>query len=46
MEKVRETIVHRNDVVVWFQDAFRNIDWYDSEKKQFRVLKNISNIGL
>lgn len=43
MEKVRETIVHRNDVVVWFQDAFRNIDWYDSEKKQFRVLKNISN---
>ena len=42
MEKVRETIVHRSDIVVWFQDAFRNIDWYDSEKKQFRVLKNIS----
>lgn len=43
MEKTRETIVHRKDVVVWFQDGFRNIDWYDSEKKEFRVLKNISD---
>lgn len=40
--KIKQEIRNRNDIIVWFQDAFRNIDWYDSDNKKFKILKNIS----
>ena len=42
LETIRNNIYNRKDIIVWFQDAFRNIDWYDSEKKQFKMLNNLS----
>lgn len=42
LNEVKKKISHRKDVIVWLQDAFRNVDWYDSKKNKFKILKKIS----